>query len=129
MRLAVHLTPSKGLPKIGLRESLQDIAASGYRNVEVTGIVDDSASSFRQELDLAGLNVIAYEVELHDLSGRPLLGGLRTEAGLHLAAHALERGRRDHSLGRAADTDQYVDRGARPRAGDRAVDVAVGDHP
>jgi len=71
MRIAVHLTPEKGLPKKGLSEMLHSIADSGYRNVEVTGIVDSSAEAFRNELDEAGLNVVAFEVELHELSARP----------------------------------------------------------
>ena len=46
---------------------------------------------------------------------------------LDAAADALQRGRGDHALGRAADAVQQVDAGLRPRGRDRGRDVAVAD--
>ena len=60
---------------------------------------------------------------------RPLGVVAAPQPALDLAAHRLQRRRRDDTFGRAADAHQHVDTGARPRRGDGAVDVAVGDHP
>ena len=51
------------------------------------------------------------------------------QPALDLAAHALQRRGGDDALGRAADAEEHVDAGSRPRRGDGAVDVAVGDQP
>ena len=59
----------------------------------------------------------------------PLLVVARPELPLDRAAEALDRRRRDHALGRAADAHQHVDARAGPSGGDRGRDVAVGDQP
>jgi hypothetical protein len=51
----------------------------------------------------------------------------RPQLPLHRAAQALDRGRRDHTLGRAADPHEEVDPGPHLRGGDRRRDVAVAD--
>ena len=57
----------------------------------------------------------------------PLLVVARPEPSLDAAADALERGRRDHALGRAADAVEHVDARAGLRGRDRGRDVAVPD--
>src|SRR5581483_1215208 len=51
------------------------------------------------------------------------------QPALHLAAHALQGGGGDDAFGRAADAEEDVGARLRPRRGDGAGDVAVGDQP
>jgi hypothetical protein len=69
----------------------------------------------------------ARDVVARPLERAALLVVARPEASLDAAADALERRRRDHAFGRAADAHQQVDARLRLRGGDRGRDVAVAD--
>ena len=66
-------------------------------------------------------------LDAHALGARALLVVAEPEPALELAADALERGRGDHALGRAAGAEQDVDAGVGVGRHDRAGDVAVAD--
>ena len=66
-------------------------------------------------------------LDAHPLGAGALLVAAEPQPALELAADALERGRRDHALGRAAGAEQDVDAGVGVRGHHRAGDVAVAD--
>ena len=80
---------------------------------------------------LAGAEVVGCEDLVEVVAGvdrgAPLLVVARPEPSQELAAHRLQRRRREHALGGAADPPEEVDRGALGDRQERRRDVAVGD--
>lgn len=70
MRMALNLSQYDRMLKSDLGETLEKIAASGFRNVEIASSHADSDPQFAQALGEAGLDTISVHVELHDLRAR-----------------------------------------------------------